>query len=160
MKQKKALQWMLTLLILTSALLLAGCGSSNNAAEIDENAEPFIGTWQADTVTLTVAPDETPHDISAVVSVTLDADMTGELTINDSTQKITWEVYSSETAEDRALITLKDSFDLAGLELDPEQLFLGAKSYGEEETHLYWDWSSTTEHGVKISWESLMKKVK
>ena len=158
MDNRKPYRYMLLLLVLALVFSLAGCGGNTKAAEIDENAKPFVGIWQGDTVTMTAGRDKTSRDFSTDVSVTLDADMTGKLTVNDSTQKITWEVFSSNTAEDRALITLKKSFPLAGLELDPEQMFLGVEYYGEEEIYLYWSWNSAAVSG-RISLESLMKKV-
>ncbi len=178
---KKATLLMLALVTMC-AIALAGCGSSsessnsaasssaaasasasNSAAaaqQTDEQAQPYVGTWKADKLTLqakTNASDkETELDVP--ITVELNDDMAGTFTVGESTQDIEWEVrYWDSLKIERAVFTLHETFDVKNLECDPENFMLELADSGNT-ARLFYNWTSSTEPGVKLSIDTMVEK--
>lgn len=148
----------------TSASESAGAGDSSGAAsarQADEQAEPYVGTWKAEKLTLvtktTKGDKETDLDIP--VSVELDGDMTGKVTIGDSSQDVEWEVRTWESLKiERAVITLHEPFEIKGIICDPDNLLLEF-SDSDASAQLFNHWTSKAQSGVKLGVETMVEKL-
>lgn len=165
-------------LVTMSAIALAGCGGSGTSAnsatssssaasssaasaqQADEQAQPYVGTWEADKLTLQVKTNsgdkETELDVPVLLE--LDDDMTGTLTAGDSTQDIEWEVRYWESLKiERAVVWLHEPFELGNIVCDTENMML---EFGDSETsaRLFYHWTSQSAGG-KIGIDMTVEKV-
>ncbi|MDO4533175.1 MAG: hypothetical protein Q4C36_05585 [Coriobacteriia bacterium] len=154
------------------AIAVAGCGNttadssasvpagSASTQQVDEQAQPYVGMWKADGLTLmlkTNAADK-EMDFDVPVAVELGSDMTGTVTIGDSSQGIEWEVRTWENLKlERAVITLHESFKLEGIVCDTENLLLEFTD-AENSAHLFNHWTSRAQSGVKLGVDTMVEK--
>lgn len=121
---------------------------------------PYVGTWKTDKLTLeaktNASDNETDLDVPVVLE--LNDDMTGTLTVGESTQDIEWEVrYWDGLKIERAVLTLHETFQLKNLECDPENMML---EFGDTEgtARLFYHWPSQSA-GVKLGVDMTVEKV-
>ena len=155
------------------ALAVSGCGgttadSSTSAStgvassqQADEQAQPYVGTWKANGLTLVVKTNAEDKEtaIDTPVAVELDGDMRGKVTIGDSSQDVEWEVRTWENLKiERAVITLHEPFEVKGFVCDTENLML---EFSDEESiaHLFYHWTSSAQSGVKLGVDTMVEKV-
>ena len=174
----------LAIVALVCVIALAGCGSTNASSggtagtgedvsesantpgigesdrQADERAQPYVGTWKADVLTLVLkgGGDSTDVEVDVPVVVVLDGDMTGKLTIGKNKQDVEWEVTTWENLNlERAVITLHEPFELNGLECDPDCVMLELTD-SEGSSHLFYEWTSTMESDVDLGIDTMLER--
>ena len=163
MKNRTNRHWIAFIfLVLLSGLILSGCGGGQPKTEEparapDEHTALYLGTWTADVIQMKTKNEKEFHDLKQPFSLRLDSSMAGELTIGETTQKITWELAASPSTPERALVTLTETFPLAGLVCDPQN-FYAQITETDGSLSIDFTWSSKTEHGVNISIKTTLQK--
>ena len=147
-----------------SASANASTDASNSAAatqQADEQAMAYVGTWKTDKLTLeakTNASDE-ETDLDVPVALELNDDMTGTLTVGESTQNFEWEVrYWENLKIERAVITLHETFQLKNLKCDPGNMMLELAD-SENSARLFYNWTSSEQSGVKLGIDMMVERV-
>ena len=166
-------------LVTMCAIALAGCGSSgasaNSAAsassaasssaasaqQADEQAQPYVGTWKTDKLTLQVKTNsgDKETELDVPVSLELDDDMMGALTVGNSTQDVEWEVrYWDALKIERTVIWLHEPFELGSIVCDTENMML---EFGDSETsaRFFYHWTSSVQSGAKLGVDMTVEKV-
>ena len=173
---RKAAALVLTMAVVC-AIALVGCGNSDASAgassgtsesgsavseqQADEQAQPYVGTWKADKITLQLKSNSGSKDVDVDVPVVveLNDDMTGKFAVGTNVQEFEWEVREWDALkEERAVPTLHETFELKGLVCDPDHLMLEFTD-SEDSLHLFYHWTSSTEHGVKLGIDTTVEKV-
>ena len=138
----------------------AASSSAASAQQADEQAQPYVGTWKADSLTLEAKTNSSDKETNLDIPVSLELanDMTGTLTVGDSTQAIEWEIrYWESLKVERAVITLHEPFTLGDIVCDAENLML---EFGDSKTnaHLFYHWTSSVQSGVKLGVDTTVEK--
>ena len=165
-------------IVTACAIALAGCGSTSASSganesesandtasaaptqQADERALPYVGTWKGNEITLGAQTNASSKetDLDVPVSIELDSDMTGTLTVGTSEQEFEWEVREWDNLElERVVVTLHETFEIENLVCDPEHLMLEFED-SQDCLHLFADWKSTAEPGVRIKIDTMVEK--
>lgn len=147
----------------TSASASTAANESSSAAsarQADEQAQPYVGTWKADKITLgskTNASDK-EKELDIPIVVELKDDMTGTIAVGDNKQDFEWEVRVWDALKvERAVVTLHETFNLGNLVCDPEHLMLEFTD-SKDSMHFFANWTSSAQPGVKISVDTTVNK--
>ena len=121
---------------------------------------PYVGTWRTDRLTLRVKSNSSDKetDVDVTVVLELNDDMTGTLTVGESTQDIEWEVrYWNNLKIERAVVTLHEPFKLGGIVCDSESMML---EFGDSESsaRFFFDWKSSAQSGARLSVNMTVEK--
>lgn len=134
--------------------------SAASARQADEQAQPYVGTWKADKITLgskTNASDK-EKELDIPIVVELKDDMTGTIAVGDSKQDFEWEVREWDALKvERGVVTLHETFELGNLVCDPEHLMLEFAD-SKDSMHFFANWTSSAQPGVKMSIDTTVKK--
>lgn len=147
----------------TSASASAAASEPSSAAsarQANEQAQPYVGTWKADKITLgskTNASDK-EKELDIPIVVELKDDMTGTIAVGDSKQDFEWEVREWDALKvERAVVTMHETFELGNLVCDPEHLMLEFAD-SKDSMHFFANWTSSAQPGVKMSIDTTVKK--
>ena len=83
---KRTVSIAVVMLMILSALLLAGCGGSSSSADLSDSK--YVGTWKVSSIAL----NEESENLDENWVLTLKEDGTGQLTSEEETSDFTWEL--------------------------------------------------------------------